>query len=177
VKSSWSLADRSRADFYDRNRDLIRDAGHPPHIAAMTALGDGGPAFFMWNSVEDKTSPPAAKKRQRAALAAAGLQAELDLVTPDRIDGKAFKTMDHGMDASLRELFDRCAPRLESRARGLDADRRTVARYDCVDVAYEFTHTDKPPFIGGRVLPLFEALDDTIDEPDAEPSFRQAANG
>jgi hypothetical protein len=170
VKSPWSLANRGHAGFFDRNRELVRDVGHPPHIAAMTEHGAGGPSYFMCNSAEDSTSPPAVKRRQRAALAAAGLRAELDIVTADRIDGTIFKSASHGLDASLRGLFDRYGPRVEPREVAHELDGAPV-RYDCVDVAYAFTHADKPPYIAGRVIALF----DELEELDASAARRPAA--
>lgn len=156
VKSPWTLASRSAAGFFDRNRELIRDAGFPPHIAAMALQGGRvGPRFFMHTSAHDTLARPEDKRRQQQALTAAGLDATLEIVTPEMIDGALFKTLDHGMNASLRRLFARHAPAIEPRETVLDADRGTVVRYDCLDAAYEFVHSAQAPYIQGRTAPLF----------------------
>lgn len=159
VKSPWTLLDRTDPGFFDRNRELIRDTGYPPHVAAMAAQGDGGPSFFMCNSAEDFLSPPDIKRRQERAMKAANLRAELEIITADQIDGVLFKKLQHGLDASLSGLFERYAPRVEARDGTLDADRGAITRYDCVDVAYEFAHSGEPPYVAGRVTPLFDAID------------------
>jgi hypothetical protein len=113
----------------------------------------------MYTSSQDMLASPEDKRRQQQALAAAGLDASLEIVTPETLDGSLFKTLDHGMNASLRRLFARHAAMIEPRETRLDADRGTVVRYDCVDAAYEFIHSAEPPYVMGRTAPLFEALE------------------
>jgi len=159
TKSPWTLDNRSDPAFFDRNRELIRDTGYLPHVKALAEQGDGGPAYFMCNAAEDELSPPDVKRRQHQAFIAAGLRSELDIVDADGIDGKLFKTLGHGLDASQSRLFARHEPHIEARDAALDADQKTTARYDCVDVTYAFAHSDTAPFVAGCVTPLHAELD------------------
>jgi hypothetical protein len=156
VKSPWTLAERNAPGYFDRNRELVRDAGFPPHLAAMAIQGQGGPRFRLYTSMQDRLASPDDKRRQQLALAAAGLDATLEVVTEDMLDGALFKSLDHGMSASLRRLFARHAAEIAPRETTLDADRGSLVRYDCVDAAYEFAHSATAPYVTGRTAALFE---------------------
>ena len=124
VKSAWTMSDREAPNFYDRDRDLIRDLRYPPHVAAMRAQAeDAGTQYFMVNAAVDTISPPPVKQRQQAALASAGFSSELDLIGPDQIDGRVFKAVTHGLNASLKGLFDRYIDRVVARRVEPDAVR------------------------------------------------------
>ncbi|MCW5759108.1 MAG: DUF2920 family protein, partial [Phenylobacterium sp.] len=148
VRSAWTVSDRHAPNFYDRDRDLIRDLRYPPHLAAMRAsAADAGTQYFMVNAAVDPISPPVAKRRQQAALARAGFRSELSLVGPEQIDGKVFKAVTHGLDASLKGLFDRYIGRVVPREVPVDANRGAVVEYACVDRGYRFRHSAAAPYV------------------------------
>lgn len=156
VASAWSVSDRGAPNFYDRDRDLIRDLRYPPHLAAMRAAApDLGTQYFMVNSAVDTVSPPEAKRRQQAALARAGFASELSVIGPNDIDGRLFKTLTHGLDCSLKGLFDRYIGRMVSRDVAPDAVQGSTVVYPCVDRGYRFYHSTTAPYVTGETYDLF----------------------
>ena len=157
TRSAWTVDDRAAPNFYDRNWDLIRDMGFPPHLAAMRAAAGGGAAtrYLMFNAAEDDVSDPGAKLRQARALQAAGFEADLRLVGQADIDGVMFKRLVHALDASLKTLFDHCAQHIPSRSVLLDAERGSAVAYDCVDIGYRFAHGARAPYVTGQTVDLF----------------------
>lgn len=151
TQSAWTTADRKAANFYDRNRDLIRDTAYSRHLAtARAASSDQGCVYRMVNSSVDSISPPEMKLRQAAALRAAGFDARLLVVEEEHLDGKLFKRLAHGLDASLAGLLDLGLAELAPRETALDADLRAEVSYDCVDVAYRFAHSTSAPYVTAR---------------------------
>ena len=156
TRSAWTVDDRAAPNFYDRNRDLIRDMGFPPHLAAMRKqAGLTTTRYAMFNAGQDTVSDPTAKARQARALAEAGFEAQLRLVGEGDIDGAMFKRFTHALDASLKTLFDHCAPDLASRKGALDAACGASVAYDCVDIGYRFTHGGRAPYVVGETYDLF----------------------
>lgn len=166
VASAWSISDRQAPNFYDRDRDLIRDLRYPPHIAAMrAAASDAGTQYFMVNAALDTISPPPVKERQQAALARAGFASELDLIGQDQIDGRLFKSVSHGLGCSLKGLFDRYIGRVVPREVEIDAVQGSVVEYACVDRGYRFRHSATAPYVACEVYDLHE--DSTAEVPAA----------
>lgn len=153
TQSAWTTADRKAANFYDRNRDLIRDTAYGRHLdVARSAAMDQGCAFRMVNSAVDSISPPDMKRSQVAALRAAGFDARLLVVEQEHLDGKLFKRLAHGLDASLAGLFDLAVAELSPRQMPLDADVGAEVVYDCVDASYRFAHSASAPYVRAEVL-------------------------
>lgn len=148
TKGAWSISRREDPTFYDRDRDLIRDLRYLPHaVTARAAAPDAGTQFFMVNSVSDPVSPPDVKLRQQQVLDRAGFQAELQLVGEEDLDGRLFKTLAHGLDCSLKALFDREIGKVRPREAEPDAMQGSVISYDCVDRGYRFTHAASVPYV------------------------------
>jgi hypothetical protein len=156
TKRAWSFDDRRASDFYGRDQDLIRDVGHPPHLKIQrAAAGDAGPVFRMANAAVDPISPPEAKQRQAAYMQALGFDARLDLIDEGQIDGRVFKAMVHGLNASIGGFADLhladCGPR------DVDPDtvEGTTVEYPCVDETYRFRHLPRFPFVEGERVQRF----------------------
>lgn len=157
VRSAWSLTDRAAPNFYDRDRDLIRDLRYRPHVEAMQrATRDGGTRYFMVNAAHDTISPPDVKRRQHAALARAGFDAELSVIDQDGIDGRVFKAVTHGLDCSLKGLFDRYIDRVGRRDVEPDARQGSTIEYACVDRGYRFRHSTSAPYVAAETYDLFD---------------------
>lgn len=158
TRSAWTTTDRNAPDFYSRDRDLIRDLRYPPHIRAMrAAAGDAGTQHFMVNAAWDTVSPPDVKQRQQQALAAAGFEAELELIGQEQIDGQLFKSVSHGLGCSLKGLFDRYVGRLRRREVEPDVIAGTTVEYGCVDVGYRFRHGAEAPYVTAETYDLHAA--------------------
>lgn len=156
VSSGWTSLNRQAPDFYSRDRDLIRDAAYPGHIAATKAqAGDSTTIYRMVNSTVDGISPPERKLIQDATLRAFGIDSRLALIGAEQIDGKVFKKLVHGLDASLAGLFDQAIGDLVPRSGPLDAELGSEVVYECVDSIYTFSHSAAAPWIQGAVSSRF----------------------
>jgi len=157
VKPGWSTSHRMNRNFYGRDQDLIRDTGFLPHLQRTHDLaGDDGTQFFMVNAAVDSISAPACKRRQQAALTRAGFEAHLAIIDQDQIDGRLFKTMTHGLDCSLKALFDRYIGQVVPRRAAPDGVGSTVTTYDCVDRGYRFIRSATAPYMRGEIYELHE---------------------
>lgn len=156
LESAWSYLDRSAPNFYDLDRDLIRDMAYPVHIgASRETAGATATIFRMVNSSVDTTSPPDDKRRQVAALRALGFDAQLSIIEEEHLDGRIFKTLDHGLNASLAGLFDMAIDGLEPRDGDLDGAAGTVVSFEGVDKVYTFAHSAQAPYVAGQVTSRF----------------------
>jgi hypothetical protein len=158
VASGWTFDEREAANFYDRDADLVRDTGFLPHLRAMREAG-ARTRFIMVNAAEDPISPAPAKRRQAAALRHAGFEADLQLVGREDIDGRVFKAFTHGLDASLKGLFDRFWPHVRPASGELEALAGATVDYACVDHGYRIVHGGKGPGVHGERYPLHPELD------------------
>lgn len=153
---AFSFGDRDASDFYGRDQDLIRDMGYPPHLEIQRAASpDAGTRYRMVNAVLDRISPPDQKQAQAQRMAAAGFDARLKLVGEADLDGRLYKTVSHGLGASLMAFADTYLP--EAGARGIDPDlmRGAVVDYPCVDQVYRFRHFDRFPYVSAEKLERF----------------------
>lgn len=156
--SAWSTANRQAPNFYNRDRDLIRDVAYPGYVAATRdQSGETLAAFRMINATVDGISPPHLKQRQAATYRAAGFDADLELVGEAQLDGRIFKQLVHGLDASLAGLLDRAMADLRSRPGPTDAQTGAVVTYECVDSIYSFSHSATAPYIHGAVTSRYFA--------------------
>jgi len=156
TKSGWTTDNRQAPHFYSRDRDLIRDVAYPPHLAATkSSAGDDATIFRMVNASTDSISPPHMKERQAAAQRAFGFDSQLSLITDENLDGRVFKQLVHGLDASLASLFDMAIVDLRPRSGPCDAVLGAIVAYECVDSNYQFTHSSAAPFISGEVKSRF----------------------
>lgn len=156
VRSVWSVDRREAANFYSRDRDLIRDLRFLPHVQAMRdATTDQGTQFFMVNAADDQISPCRVKQRQQAVLARAGFDADLQVVGPGDIDGELFKAYAHGLGCSLKRLFDRYIDQVRPREVAPDAVLGSTIAYDGVDSGYRFRHRATAPYVEAEVYELY----------------------
>jgi hypothetical protein len=156
VRSAWTVSERGAPNFYDRDRDLIRDVGYLPHASTMRAAAtDAGAHYFMVNASHDAVSPPDAKRRQQAVLKRAGFESELSIITPHDIDGELFKAHTHGLDCSLKRLFDRYIGRVCPRETAPDGVLGTTIVYECIDRDYRFQHSAQAPYVHAEVYDRF----------------------
>lgn len=174
VRSAWTMSDREDPAFYDRDRDLIRDLRYLPHaLTARAAASDAGVQYLMVHSEVDEVSSPEVKRRQHQVLLHAGFAAELQMVGQKDLDGRLFKSLDHGLDCSLKALFEREIGRVNSRQTAPDATLGSAIEYDCVDRGYRFVHRASAPYVSAETYDLFP-VNNAPDKKDGR-LHRQAA--
>jgi pimeloyl-ACP methyl ester carboxylesterase len=141
VASRWQFLSPQAPGYYGLAQALIRDTSYAPHLAEMRRKGDRLPHYFCFNSVADAViSPIHFKRYQRTQLQAVGAVCRLEEITAADIDGKLWKTLDHGMNASLKGLCERVLPEIAARPTTLDQARGTVLEFDGADQMYRITH-------------------------------------
>jgi pimeloyl-ACP methyl ester carboxylesterase len=125
--------DPAEPAFFSPARNAIRSLLEPAHVLANSAR------IYAYHSCADETAPTARKIGLRAVYAG---KAPYDLAIIDAtgLDGRMFKTLAHGMAASLRGIFALSHEKFVrdggARADDTDFDRGAVYRFACGDVDY-----------------------------------------
>lgn len=150
VLGKWNLADSYAPAYFGPARYAIRDVMHARHLAEIAAHALRRCQFRMVNSFADGISPVAVKQAQHRALQAHGFDAQLKIVWENSLDGKVFKSLAHGMDASLSGLFDLYAGSLAVHPTTLDRQLETGLAFECYDTIYRIRHRRRPPYFEAR---------------------------
>ncbi len=110
-------------------RDLFRD----DHLTGSALQ------IYSFHSREDRMTPIARKQAMIAGWQKK-FSAELMVIGPEEVDGRVFKSLDHGMNASMRGLFDLAYRRLMETppidAMENDFVRQTQKLFSCGDRDY-----------------------------------------
>jgi pimeloyl-ACP methyl ester carboxylesterase len=100
--SPWQLDDRARPGYFGLVPQLIRHLAWPQHVAQTAQQAQRLPEFWVVHSTEDTLIAPIAAKREQTKLYRAhGYTYHLHEVTQAEVDGHRFKTLRHGMQASM----------------------------------------------------------------------------
>lgn len=140
LDTQWSIADETAANYYSGWRHAIRHLALPEHIRAAREASQRPCQFRIIHSVRDATQPIDARRQQAQLLQSAGFDVIFKEIDEADIDGRMVKTLQHGMDASLRALFDYFYPTLQPSPGQADAEMGTDVLYLCGDLAYSFGH-------------------------------------
>jgi pimeloyl-ACP methyl ester carboxylesterase len=95
---SWS-PDPGSPHFFSEERQTIRNLLCRAHVFPGTAR------IYAYHSATDTVAPTERKQRLRDTYKDR-VAYELAIIDENQIDGRNFKTLAHGMNASLRGLFD-----------------------------------------------------------------------
>ena len=95
---AWSN-DPTTTNFFSPARRQIRDLHHRRQVLANTAR------VYAYHAPRDGEASTEQKRRLREAYAGR-VAFDLSVIDETQLDGRVFKTLDHGMHASLRGLFD-----------------------------------------------------------------------
>lgn len=131
----WTLNELSPAYFSDARRG-IRSLLNCAHWARSASR------HCIFHSVDDDLVPIREKDLMVEALRATGREVIYRRIEQADIDGKTFKTLRHGMDASLRSLFELIVPEfipgIDSQT---DYERNSTVRFPCGGEIYQFEYT------------------------------------
>lgn len=94
----WSLDPRD-PNFFSAPRQAIRDLHRREHVIANTAR------IYAYHAANDPLAPTARKIALRQAYRDR-IAYELAIIDEGQIDGRIFKNLHHGMNASMRGVFD-----------------------------------------------------------------------
>ncbi len=136
ASSIWENDELSYFYFSDANK-MIRNLSVKEHMVNSETK------YFIYHSVHDLVAPFPHKKRMCEQLQDF---AHVDLMSVDResIDGSLFKTVQHGMQASLRGLFDLSYEKSlgvgSAKAAETDFHRKSSHVFSCLDKRYHFDY-------------------------------------
>jgi pimeloyl-ACP methyl ester carboxylesterase len=135
---NWSF-DRHSPNFFAEEHKAIRDLRWREHIFANTAR------IYAYHAANDTVAPTARKIALRDAYKDR-VPYELTIVDDVNIDGRIFKNLTHGMNASLRGVFDLSYEKFERDGGALsdttDFDRGSEYVFACgrKDYVVRFSH-------------------------------------
>lgn len=141
--SKWDLNDEKSDNYFFRGRSVIRGTSLLPHIKEMRRLSKRPCQYRMIHSVRDELEPIEDKRAQAELLASAGFDVVLKEADENDIDGRMVKTLEHGMNSSLRAVFDYFYPTLNPNPGKLDCELGTDAAYLGGDYIYSFSHGEQ----------------------------------
>lgn len=95
---AWSN-DPAAANFFSPPRRQIRSLLERRHVYPNTAR------IYAYHALADTVAPTARKLKLRETYAGR-VAYDLEIIDDARLDGRIFKTLAHGMEASMRGLFD-----------------------------------------------------------------------
>lgn len=154
VITHWQFAFPGLPNFFGVPQALIREVCNKSHLAEMTQNATRTPQVFAFNSTPDIISPLQDKQRQAQRYQQFGIDYDLTVVDESKIDGVLFKSLDHGMGASLKTLAQHTLPNIQTRPTELDYHRQTQLDFDCLDLLYTIQHTSKAPYITWQLNPI-----------------------
>jgi len=129
--------DPSSPNYLSSSRKMIRDLAVAAHYNVPSET-----VVHSYHSEADTVAPTAAKKNLALVLGRRR-RYDLRLISEADIDGHIFKNAKHGMDASLRGLFELSYRRWSAEAGDppsiTDFDLGTVIRFLCGEEAYVLT--------------------------------------
>ena len=131
----WTLNELAPSYFSDARRG-IRSLLHAGHWAPAASR------HCIFHSVADDLVPIAEKDRVVEILRVQGRVVDYHRIEASAIDGKVFKTAEHGMDASLRSLFEIAVPdTIPELGAMTDYELKSVANFHCGNETYRFSYT------------------------------------
>ncbi len=154
LKSHWQFENRNLPYYFGLPQQLIRETAFPPHLEVMKNQSGRLPQYYCFNSTQDSISPIHEKRAQQKRLQAIGCECDLHEINEKDIDGAMFKTMSHGMDASMKALCRMVLPQISPRPTTIDRYRNTVLEYDGFDQTYRIEHTDEAPWLHVSLSPV-----------------------
>lgn len=154
----WELKDNASPFYFSPDCRAIRDTASPSHIGTMRQAAQYPCQYRMAHSVFDDLEPIAKKREQAQCLKAAGFNVVLREFGEGDIDGEMIKSLGHGMDASLRALFDYFYPTiLPFPERKIDSELASSVAYLCNNLIFAFEHGNFGCSLNVSRLPKMQA--------------------
>ena len=117
TRTRWQHTDPHRPDHFGPEARRLRDVADADLLTRTAeqraAAGVGPLRLRAFHCAEDRLAPATDKRRQIELHRTLGTDATLKLVTAADLDGRTFKTLDHGMSASLKGLLDLALPTIQ----------------------------------------------------------------
>lgn len=138
--SQWELDDQTSSRYFSPGRQSIRHTSSQMQIEEMRRLSQRTCQYRMLHSTQDELEPIEDKRKQAEMLINAGFDVVLKEAGEQDVDGRMVKHLEHGMDASLRALFDYFYPTLTPMPGKLDFELGSDVAYFCGEHLYAFSY-------------------------------------
>jgi len=140
VQTLWTTNTQSPYCF-SQDRYRIRDLSDTGHLHRHVEAAQGSIRYIAYHSTEDMLASPREKEQFYRNLQDLGFSATLHLVDNSMIDGRFIKTLEHGMQMSIKELMNRELPQvLNDAPRVIQRGREFCCQ--CDTLTYRFVVQD-----------------------------------
>ena len=134
----WTMVDETSPYYLSDSHRSIRSLLEEGHLVPSETR------YFIFHSIQDTVAPISEKDKVVDILRRFN-RVHYKKVSPSDIDGKLFKNMEHGMEASLRELFNFSAEQdtgdLAKTKAYTDFSLESVNAFHCGNRKYTFAFT------------------------------------
>ncbi len=138
ISNPWTTRDQASAGYLSEERLGIRDLLYRGHYSLPA------PSYHIFHSVDDTVVPVAFKDQYVRILKESGVSCCYRRLDSWSIDGRIFKNSSHGMDASLRGVFDisygQNGGTLDREEETTDFDEGSSHQFDCGRFSYLFCY-------------------------------------
>jgi len=138
TNSPWTILDESSPCFFSDSCRDVRSLIHEKHTL------ESDTKYYIFHSAEDGVAPIHLKERFVDILRAKNVRVYFKKVTSEDIDGRVFKNTEHGMNASMRGVFDLVAgldnDNFCKQNSNNDFDLKSIHSYDCGRKSYIFKY-------------------------------------
>lgn len=142
-KTFWIINQESK-NFFSPARRKVRYILEPSHIEIQTNYPK--PCYISYHSFYDKEiAPPDEKFELYKYLKQFDFDAELYMIkSPEQIDGKFIKSLDHGMGMSIKTLISKELPKMLEKIKQNPKEdyKEKCISYPCEDLIYRFSEKD-----------------------------------
>ncbi|MEM1107834.1 MAG: DUF2920 family protein [Planctomycetota bacterium] len=104
LMSAWTH-EPGQANTYHEDAHAIRNLAHPAHLKASLAAAERRVVIRCIHAPDDPIAPTDEKQAFVELLKQHGVDATLRIATPEDVDGRFIKSLDHGLGLSLRKFF------------------------------------------------------------------------
>ncbi|HEB9319760.1 TPA: DUF2920 family protein [Campylobacter coli] len=142
-KTFWT-SNSSSNNFFSISRRIIRYVLEPSHIEIQANYPK--PHYVSYHSFYDKEiAPPDEKLELYKYLKQFHFDAELYMIkSPEQIDGKFIKSLEHGMGMSIKTLIAKELPCMLGKVLSNPKEKwkNKIINYPCEDLVYQFNEKD-----------------------------------
>ncbi len=136
VQTMWTTNRQSPYNFSD-DRYRIRNLMDEEHLKKQHDARNYKTTFISYHSTQDKLAPTQEKIDFYEKLKTLGFLATLHLISEEDVDGRFIKTLDHGMDMSIKELINIELPKILA-APNTKEDDKVSFTCKCNTLSYKF---------------------------------------
>lgn len=151
LKTGWTSR-QGHPNTFTPDRARIRSFLDEEVIRRMAQLGGCRTQYRFYHSLQDRLVPAEQKSKMIHLLQEHGFDVQYNFMGKEDIDGRFVKNLDHGMNLSLKIMFDRLYPTITPRKGSTDLELDSVITYEGTELDYTFTFSKQGvvPTVSGK---------------------------